>query len=75
MKNLKEFGRKRSRPEVVSPNFSRGIEEIKGRTVSIADVPAEDRTRHLPNKARSATGALTNFLGGTKKKKNVVRMA
>ena len=53
---------------MVSRNFSRGIEEIKGRTVSTADVPAEGRTRHLPNKVRSATGALTNFLGGTKKK-------
>jgi hypothetical protein len=69
MKNWKGFGRKLSRPEVVSWNFSRGIVEIRGRTVSTADVPAEGQTRHLPNNVRSATGALTNFLGGTKKKK------
>jgi hypothetical protein len=69
MKKWKGFGRKRSWPEVVSRIFSRGIEEIKGRTVSTADMPAEGRTRRLPNKVRSAHGALTNFLGGIKKKK------
>lgn len=41
---------------------------MKGRTVSTADVPADGRNRQLPYKVRSATGALTNFLGGTKKK-------
>jgi len=48
---------------------------MKGRTVSTADVPADGRNRQLPNKVRSATDALTNFPGGTKKERKVVRMA
>jgi hypothetical protein len=68
LKNWNEIGKKQSWPEVVSRNFSSGIEEINGRTVSRADVPAKGRNRHLRNKVRSATGALINFLGGTKKK-------
>jgi hypothetical protein len=47
---------------VVSRNFSRGIEEINGRTLSTAGVPAEDRTRHLPNKVRSTTGTKKDIL-------------